>query len=153
MGLEIGVVITIKADGVRLVARLGPTIVNTAGAAQVEAKLDAVTMETAAPVELFSRLELMVLDADALAHKGTIKLSPALFHLRPSSAFVCRRHMCSPVSLWQTLGKSMEQGRRILRRNGDLLEIGPLVFVGRIVGEDLEIRFDALVLAVGTVKI
>ena len=109
-GLKIGVVVAVKSDGMRLVMRLNAAIVDSAGAAQIEAKLDAVAVEAAAPIDGRNGLELMVFHADALARKGTVELSPAFLHLRPSAAFVCRSHKTFIISVWQMRGKST-QGR------------------------------------------
>ena len=50
-GLEVGLGVAVKADRVGLVTRLGAAVADRAVAAQVQAKLDAVAVEAAAPVE------------------------------------------------------------------------------------------------------
>src|SRR5262249_18407297 len=87
MGLQVGLVVAVETDGMRLVNRLGPAVIDRAVAAQIQAKLDAVAVKTAAPVELRGGLELMVLHAHALAREGTVELSPAFLHLRPRVVF------------------------------------------------------------------
>src|SRR5580658_2561357 len=106
LGLQIRLGVAIKADGVRRVTRLRPPVADGAVAAQVETKLDAVAVKTPAPIERFHGAELMIFNADALARKGAIKLSPALFHLRPRAAFISNGHKSLIVSLWHWAGKS-----------------------------------------------
>src|SRR6202041_984467 len=94
-------------DGVGRVAGLGALVADGAGAAQVEAKLNAVAMEAAAPIDRRVGAELVVLDADPLARKGAVELSPALFHLRPSTVFICDGHKSLIISIWAVRRKSM----------------------------------------------
>ncbi len=114
LGLEIGLGIAIEADGMRLVTCLGAVVANSAGPAQVEAKLDAVVMEAAAPINGRGGTKFMVFHADAFAGKGAVKLSPAFLYLRPSAAFVCSSHKSLSIRVWQRRRGSQFEGNEWL---------------------------------------
>ncbi len=92
LGEEVGVGITVEADGMGREAGLGFTVANNAVAAEIEAEFKAVLVEAAAPVDGLRGKKFVVLDADALVRKRAVELSPAFFYLRPSAAFVCHGH-------------------------------------------------------------
>ncbi len=86
-GFEVVLGVAVEADGVGLVTGLGAAVADGAGAAQVEAELDAVAVETAAPIDGSGGAELVVLDANTLARKGAVEL--------PQPSFTCAQALFS----------------------------------------------------------